>query len=239
MIIGMTDPMTSPAKRDAYLRWVAEGVGGAEVRMLSYRDRHRNDIAQCDGLILTGGGDVHPKYYGRMDAIDLVKEVNEERDQFEFDVIREAMKRNLPLLGVCRGAQVFNVAMGGTLIPDIERQGYPSHSGDGKIERQHEVDVTDGTLLAGLVGRKRGTVNTYHHQAIDAVAPGFCIAARSFDGVIEAIEWEVPGQHPFLLMVQWHPERITGADQPFSQAIIQRFGTIMQQSKKERQTITY
>ncbi len=238
MVVGITDPMTSPAKRDAYYQWVAEGVGGATLCTLSIDHQNVNDVGRCDGLVLTGGGDVHPKHYGRADALDMVKEVNEARDHFEFTIIREAMRRNLPLLGICRGAQVFNVALGGSLIPDIEQRGYPSHASSESHERMHELDVVPGTFLAGLVGNLRGTVNTYHHQAIEAVAPGFCVSARSVDGVVEAIEWEVPQQHPFLLMVQWHPERMRDAREAFSQVIIQRFGKAMQDSNNERQTIT-
>jgi len=238
MVVGMTDPMTSPAKRDAYFRWVAEGVGDAQIHTLSCKEWNINDIALCDGLILTGGGDVHPKHYGRMDALEIVKEVNEERDHFEFTIINEAMKRNLPLLGVCRGAQVFNVALGGSLIPDIEQRGYPSHASGKDGEREHDIEVVDGTLLAGIAAQGRGTVNTYHHQAIDTVAPGFCVSARAVDGVVEAIEWEVSGQHPFLLMIQWHPERMPGAEQVFSRSIIQRFGNEMRHCKNKRQTIT-
>lgn len=238
MVVGMTDPMTSPGKRDAYLRWVAEGVGGAGIRILSCSEKNIKDIELCDGLVLTGGGDVHPKHYGRADALDLVKEVNEERDQFEFSIIKEAMKRNLPLLGICRGAQVFNVALGGTLVPDIEHTGHPSHASTDAVEREHDLEVVDGTVLAGIVGTKRGRVNTYHHQSIDQVAPGFCVSARSVDGIVEAIEWEVAGQHPFLLMVQWHPERGRGVGEVFSRSIIQRFGKELQHRNNERQTIT-
>jgi putative glutamine amidotransferase len=117
---------------------------------------------------------------------------------------------------------VFIVAMGGTLIPDIESAGFGSHRRGDAPERLHGVKVTKGSLLAGIVGSEEGTVNSSHHQAVDTIGRGLRVAARSDDGIIEALEWQDPAGKPFVLMVQWHPERMTDLSGPFSRNVIER-----------------
>jgi putative glutamine amidotransferase len=194
-----------------------------ETQILSCVTGTFSEINRCDGLVIAGGGDVHPKFYGREDAAEVAKDIRIGRDLFEFDVIREAMERNIPTLGICRGAQVFNVAMGGTLIPDIESAGHPSHRKGDAIERLHGVHVAARSRLAGIVGMEKGEVNTYHHQAADAVGKGLHVAATSDDGIAEALEWEDPAGKPFVLLVQWHPERMGNTASPFARNIIECF----------------
>jgi len=221
--IGVTDPMRDTATFEQYAALVRRCIPDAEIQMLSCVTGTFSEIERCDALLLTGGGDVHPKFYSRDEDIVLAQEVKIGRDLFEFDVIREAMERALPVMGICRGMQVFNVAMGGSLVPDLERAGFPPHRRTESGERLHGVAVTRGSLLNIVSGVSEGTVNSTHHQAVDAVGKGLRVAARAPDGVIEALEWEQPAGKPYIMLVQWHPERMSGTEGPFAQKLIERF----------------
>jgi len=223
MTIGISDPMRDAATFERYAALVRKWVPDAEVQMLSCVTGTFAEIEQCDALLLTGGGDVHPKFYSRDEDVILAKEIKIGRDLFEFDIIREAMERALPVMGICRGMQVFNVAMGGSLLPDIETAGYPSHRRTDSGERLHGVAVTRGSLLNLVAGVSEGTVNSSHHQAVDAVGRGLRVAARAPDGVIEALEWEQPAGKPYVMLVQWHPERMGDTDGPFARKLMERF----------------
>jgi len=222
MIIGITDPMHDAATYGRYAELVRKWIPGAEDQILSCITGTFSEIERCDALILSGGGDVHPKFYSRDEDADLARDVKIPRDLFEFDLIREAMERGIPVLGICRGAQVFNVAMGGSLVPDIEAAGYAAHRRGDEPERLHGVMVTKGSLLGGITGVAEGTVNSSHHQAVDAVGRGLCVAARSDDGIIEALEWEKPGGKPFVMLVQWHPEKMNEGSAPFARDLVER-----------------
>jgi putative glutamine amidotransferase len=140
------------------------------------------------------------------------------------------------VLGICRGAQLYNVAMGGTLIPDLETAGYASHKNGDAAEGSHGVTLEPGSLLHTTVGCTSGQVNTYHHQAADKVGRGLRVAARSDDGVIEALEWEQPEGRPFLLLVQWHPERLSDVHSPFAKILMERFGTEIKTTQRSINT---
>jgi putative glutamine amidotransferase len=229
MILGMTDPMTNPVKHRMYVDYVLRCLPGVSLRILSYPSVFPGDAEGCDGLLLTGGVDVDPACYGREDARTLVEEPDVRRDTFEITLIRTAVQRKVPILGVCRGTQIFNVAMGGTLVPDLERAGYRRHTTrQGEEQRHHVVSIEDGTLLRGIVGTGSGEVSTYHHQAVDRVAPGLRVSARSDDGVVEALEWERSAGAGFLVLVQWHPERM-GADDPLAKSLLVSLGESMTQ----------
>ncbi|MFN0158734.1 MAG: gamma-glutamyl-gamma-aminobutyrate hydrolase family protein [Bacteroidota bacterium] len=218
---------------DKYLEWLGRSGEQIHTIKLSYLLKNRTEIERCHGLILTGGGDVHPKFYNREDAIPVVEEVNELRDEFEFEVIDDALRRELPILGVCRGLQIFNVAMGGSLIPDIESAGFPSHRRMGIHERLHEIVVEPGATLHSIVKTNNGMINTVHHQAADRIGMGLRVSARSADGVGEAMEWEDPTRKQFVLLVQWHPERMEDAGSPFTTAIRERFMQALEQSAQQ------
>jgi len=181
---------------------------GGEPRVLDpARDNAREVIAEIDGLLLTGGGDVDPVLYGRS-AHPSTKIVPSERDRFELELARGAMDADLPFLGICRGEQVMNVAGGGTLIQDIpsEVTGALTHAIDTPL--RHEVWVSRGSRLWTVMQEQVGDaetlqVNSRHHQAIDRVGKGFDVCATAPDGVIEAIE---KPQLRFCIGVQWHPE---------------------------------
>lgn len=195
-------------------------TAGADVRELSPADPLPDALAACDGLLLTGGVDIDPREYGDVERHPTL-ELDADRDRYELALAREALRHDLPTLAICRGAQVLNVAAGGTLIQDI-----PSSHPESLDHQQtaskdllaHPVDVVAGSYVAMLVaGTERERVpaiggpeppaqilvNSRHHQAIRAVAPGFVVSATAPDGIVEAIE--KPGA-AFCVAVQWHPE---------------------------------
>jgi putative glutamine amidotransferase len=182
---------------------------GARIRELTPNDSLPAALEACDGLLLTGGVDVEPALYG--EPRHPTVETDEVRDAYELALAREALERNLPVLAICRGAQVLNVAAGGTLLQDI-----PSaipESLTHQIERPknsiaHEVQVEAGSCLARLLERRLNrdrtiAVNSRHHQSVKQAAPDFVVSATSPDGIIEAIE---KPDAPFCVGVQWHPE---------------------------------
>jgi putative glutamine amidotransferase len=184
---------------------------GASVRVLDpARDEPRAALDSCDGLLLTGGVDVDPREYGERERHPTV-EIDAARDRYELSLARAALERDVPVLAICRGAQVLNVAAGGTLIQDLPSV-TPSAIQHSITEPgnaiAHEVVVSAGTKLAGLLGvdrrmDRRVPVNSRHHQSVKQAAPGFVVSASAPDGVVEAIE---KPDAAFCVGVQWHPE---------------------------------
>ena len=146
------------------------------------------------GLLLTGGSDIHPDNYGEV-WDPLLQFFDTDRDDLEIPLCRQALNLDLPVFGICRGMQIMNVATGGNLYQDI-----PSHVG-----KYHKIQIENNSLLSELVGKNTAVVNSAHHQAVDKIGGEFVVTARSADGIIEAIE--DPSQ-PFVLGVQYHPERM-------------------------------
>lgn len=170
-----------------------------------------------DGLLLTGGEDVAPERYGeRVEHPDVVQVVPE-RDAAEFQLLDWALADRLPLLAICRGVQVLNVKLGGSLYQDLarDRAGALPHNQAGVAPRQeptHPVTVLPGSFLADVVEAGQLLVNSLHHQAIKALAPSLFPVAYAPDGVIEAVEANDPDPPAFFLGVQWHPEELAGHD---------------------------
>jgi putative glutamine amidotransferase len=225
MIIGLTDPMKEGPTLGLYVGWLKGNDPDIEISVFSYVRGNADQIARCDALVLSGGNDVHPRLYGRMDALDMVKDVDEQRDRFEIGLINSALAARLPILGICRGAQIFNVAMGGSLVPDLESAGFRNHRRGVEGEKLHGITIVSGSGLLTIAGQDAAEVNTSHHQAIDRLGRGLAITARSTDGVAEAAEWERPEGKPFLLHVQWHPERMTDDRNPLAGKIRQHLVT--------------
>lgn len=190
-----------------------EQAGGAPLVAPLTTDRTTLDrlLDSVDGLMLTGGGDVDPNCYGTNLPPCLKKTlggVDARRDEMEIYLAREAHRRGIPVLGICRGHQVLNVALGGTLIADIPTQvGQAIHHSrlDRKNDAVHDVTIQPGTKLARIFGRRTLSVNSSHHQAVDQPGEGLRVSARSADGVIEGIE---TGDASFTIGVQFHPERM-------------------------------
>jgi putative glutamine amidotransferase len=238
LIVGITDNMRPLPIFENYLWWLRHLIPDLHYKKLSCVVDNLRELESCDALILSGGGDIHPKYYHREDAVNVVEEVNDQRDEFEFRVIDDAMRLRMPVLGICRGMQIFNVAMGGTMIPDIEAAGFRSHRKGDVDERLHPIQVEPGTILHAVTKTTAGTINTIHHQAVDRIGMGLRVSARSDDGIIEALEWEDPGRTPHLVLVQWHPERMKDFDNPFSRNIVEWFIGELQQSTQQRRIST-
>lgn len=160
--------------------------------------------ATFDGFFFAGGVDIDPARYGETITGEGV-EIDESRDAFELAFFPVALATGKPILGICRGIQLINVAMGGTLHQDI-----PGHR-QAKPAEQYEQPVTlqSGTRLHSLCQKERFLVNSCHHQAVKDVAPGLIVTARADDGTVEAVESPT---HPYLLAVQWHPERFYRED---------------------------
>jgi putative glutamine amidotransferase len=205
--VGVVDQ----GKEEKLAPYVAALVAaGAETTVLRWNEPRdpQADAAAFDAIVLCGGDDVDARRWGEENhpAVGLVPAV---RDDYEIALVRAAVARGVPLLGVCRGSQVMNVALGGTLeqhVPDVPGRG---PHGDGV---RHAVETVPGTLLGGLGAR--AVVNSYHHQAVGRLAAPLRVAARSPDGGVEAVE----GPGAFCLGVQWHPER-DGNDEPFGKGL--------------------
>lgn len=175
------------------------------------------------GLVLTGGEDVAPWRYGEPPHRALGT-VNEARDAFELALIAAAHDRSLPTLAICRGIQVLNVALGGTLVQDIPSQCPAAllHApGDGRAMRVHEIAVDSGSRLAEVLEADRLSVNSAHHQAIGRVADGLRVTARAADGIIEGAEWDVDAW--WAVGVQWHPEELTETPEPWDRGLFASF----------------
>lgn len=155
---------------------------------------------ELDGLLLSGGGDVHPSRYGGPQS-GLCEGVDEARDELEFSLLNQARELGVPVLGICRGVQVLGVGLGGTLVQDI-----PSKAGARAHRNQcHLVHIVPGTRLHSILGCSELEVNSFHHQANHCLGPGVVRAAWADDDITEGIE--LPGEG-FVLGVQWHPERM-------------------------------
>ncbi|MBX7430858.1 gamma-glutamyl-gamma-aminobutyrate hydrolase family protein [Mycobacterium sp. Y57] len=166
-------------------------------------------VGGLDGLIITGGRDVDPSAYGhqRHHTTDEPIDDSRTRDSFEFALLRAALARGVPVLGICRGAQVLNVALGGTLhqhLPDV--LGHTRHQQGNAVFSTSEVTTVPGSRVHALVGPST-EAQCYHHQAIDRLGDGLVISAWDADGVVEAVEVD-PAHHPrrWVVAVQWHPE---------------------------------
>ncbi len=192
--------------RDDYVRAVEAAGGLPLVLAPGTPEDARELVRRIDALVLTGGADIDPARYGK-EPHATVERVRPERDAFEIALAREAISRDVPLLAICRGQQVLNVATGGTLVQDIpsEWPGAGAHDDDGpRWRRSHEVEVLPGTRLFSILGAARVAVNSFHHQAVRDLGTGLVLSARAVeDGVVEGVE--MPGRR-FVIGVQWHPE---------------------------------
>jgi putative glutamine amidotransferase len=232
MILGLTDIMQGQDALDNYLAWIEQGSPRVEPRILKANKAPAAPLDGCDGLLLTGGGDVHPKFYRNKKALALARGVRVERDEFEFRLIREALARRLPILGICRGCQVFNVAKGGTLVPDLESAGFGTHAKATEGNRTHAIRINAESGLHALLGGG-GLVNTSHHQAVDKPGRDLRVVATADDGVVEGLDWRDPMGKSWMMMVQWHPERAWGDSHSFSEKILMAFLNAMDCWKRE------
>jgi len=220
---------TGTAKYALYEQWLKAADADVEVVDLYTAATPEEAVERmqaCSGLVLTGGPDVEASRYGMPERAALSEAPDLHRDAIEFAAIEAARNRRMPTLGICRGLQILNVAYGGTLIADMptERPSSIEHRAVGGIDSVHGMEVEPGSILKRMSRTLDGTTNSAHHQCIDKLAGLFTPAAIAEDGTIEAFEWGDAsiGGKPFLLAVQWHPERLDYSN-PFSLPIAEHF----------------
>jgi putative glutamine amidotransferase len=208
------------ALRDNYAGAVA-AVGGLPVALPHEPAAVDDYLDTIKGLVITGGAfDVDPALFGAGERHATVT-TKDKRTQFELAIVKGALARDLPILGICGGEQLLNVALGGTLIqhiPDEIADALAHEQPNPRDEPGHDVEILPGTLLAKITGAERLAVNSAHHQAVKALGPGVVVNARAPDGVIEGIE--APDRH-FCLGLEWHPEFfITKGDEAIFEAFV-------------------
>jgi len=217
--IALTLDSDVPAEENDYVRALTDaGLRRDELIVMRPGDPIEGEF---DGVVIGGGDDVDPVRYGRNILEGANVEIDHGRDAVDFSVFEDAWRSHVPVLGICRGLQVVNVARGGTLVQDLplERPSEVAHSRPKEENRRdHPVTVEPGTRLARIAGRFEIDVNSRHHQAIERSADGFVVAATAPDGVIEAIEAK---DGRWLVAVQWHPENLT--DDAVSQRLFREF----------------
>lgn len=203
-------------------------ASGGRPRILEVSDSPKRILGEIHGLVLTGGGDIDPHFYGE-DRHPSVEDAEPGRDEFELDLVRRAVEGDLPVLAICRGAQVLNVAFGGSLVQDIPtalRTDLRHRIPQPKNEIAHEVRVAPGSKLEaalGLAVTATGScrVNSRHHQSVARLGKGLQLVATAPDGIVEAIE---APDVAFCIGVQWHPENFVdgGEFRPLFDAFVER-----------------
>ncbi len=214
-----TDNVGVPAP---YLEALRRAGGIESIVMTEALDDDAVDqiLDRTDGVLLLGGGDLDPATYGADRATEKIYGVSSHRDTTELDLVRAAVARGMPVLAICRGHQVLNVALGGTLdqhIPDrdgVSEHGRPGVAGGGL---EHKVQIESGTRLASALGADRVVASCHHHQAVDTPGDGLRVVARAADGIIEGTEL-ADADGPWIVSVQWHPED-TAATDPAQQGL--------------------
>lgn len=227
MKIAISRASGSPSY-ERYAPWLQ--AADDRVNILDMHELSASDAAEqlvgCDGLVLSGGPDVDPARYDAEHRRPLCQSIDLDRDEREMALIERARDLRMPVLGICRGAQILNVAYGGTLFADLptERPSDTEHRQIEGADGMHRVEVEPGSILRRISRTMEGSVNSAHHQAVEHLAPLFTPSVISADGLIEAFEWgdAALGGKPFLLAVQWHPERLDYAN-AFSLPIAQHF----------------
>jgi putative glutamine amidotransferase len=199
---------------------------GAKTRVLEVTESPRAVLKEVDGLLLTGGGDVDPVFYGE-ERHPATEDAEPGRDEFEIDLARRALADDIPLLAICRGAQVLNVAAGGTLVQDIPTAVQSELTHSVKVPKNvecHDITLQPGSKLAQSLGERVDAecscrVNSRHHQAVGRPGAGLVVSARAADGVVEGIE---KPDHRFCIGVQWHPENFweTGEFRPLFDSFV-------------------
>ena len=219
--IGITDC----AKYANYENWFKGIENDIEIIKLSYHSDNENMVEYCDGIVLTGGEDVHPLFYHKEEYLSLLNsnDIDEARDAFEWKVLEKAFKLKKPVLGICRGLQITNVFLGGTLIPDIPTALETFEHGKIEgVDQYHTITVEKNSLLYNIADSETGEVNSAHHQSVDQAAKDLKVIAKS-GSVVEGMQWINPENKSWLLLVQWHPERMSDQQNPLALNINKAF----------------
>lgn len=209
-----------------YEKWVH--YGDSSIRILNLYNHPLDTIyqvlEQCDGVLLTGGEDINPDYYGAKSRLSECGEIDYRRDTLEFIMLDHAFRNKMPVLGVCRGQQMINVFLGGSLYIDLptDRPSAIHHRCAKSDTCFHSIRIDSTSLLYSLTNSPEIQVNSSHHQAIDVPAINIQALAWSPDSIIEAISWENPKGRSYMFATQFHPERMDYTSS-VSGKIIQRF----------------
>lgn len=201
--------------------WEVGGIPFSIPHMSGLIDSSDRILNSIDGLLLSGGSDIDPNLFGQEPKFEL-KQIDPVRDRLELELAEAAIEREFPVLAICRGIQIINVAAGGSLYQDISQQKEQALSHEQDAPRWHPthvVKVYEDSILRNTIGRDKIKVNSLHHMNVKDIGKGFKVAARSNDGLVEAIENE---RAPFQLGVQWHPEAMVGNDES-SRLLFSRF----------------
>ncbi len=196
-LIGVTGPDTRFPLAWWFIRWGLHRAGAQALRLTPSRQK---PLRQLDGVIISGGDDIDPGLY-LPDAPDTAP-MDAERDAFEIDAIKHVLDRDIPILGICRGAQLINVVLGGSLHSDLRRIRIKTSNRRTPFARK-TLKVDAHSRLASILGCQSTRINSLHHQAIAELGDGLRVVGRDLDDIVQAVEH--PGQR-FLLGVQWHPE---------------------------------
>ena len=225
-VIGITtdlDKKNNHMLKNAYVNAIIQAGGLPIILPVGIEEDVGQFAELIDGLLLTGGGDIDPTLFGE-EPHPLLGEVEPQRDTVELDLFKEVLALNKPILGVCRGIQVINLAFGGNMYQDIYAQNrgdFLQHSQKGpRTHASHFVQVEKDSLLASITKTNQIKVNSFHHQAVKDVPKPLRIIGTASDGVIEAIESTV---HNFVLGVQWHPEALGQKNDAVSLQIFDAF----------------
>lgn len=205
-----------------YSEWLESYGNDVEIVDIYASDDPIKDLLECDALVLTGGPDVHPGRFDKAYESDRCS-IDENRDTLEFELLRNAFLYKMPVLGICRGQQLINVALGGSLIIDIPKDItnpviHQVEDGDAI----HRLFLEGGTYLRSIAGVDSALVNSNHHQAIDKLSRELKPTGYTRDGIIESYEWKDVSFKSWMLAVQWHPERLE-RNHPLSEPIAKEF----------------
>lgn len=209
MTIGITYTGNA-AKQQFYINYIQQNNKNINVITLNAEENNLHDLDKCNGVVLSGGVDMHPDFFGgNAHYPNAPAEFDKARDLFELAIFEKA-KTTMPVLGICRGLQLINVALGGTLIYDLGSLNELHTAEDSFVaDKIHDVVVEKDSLLYNIAQATHGNVTSAHHQAIDVLGNNLKANAFSYhENIIEGIEWEDATNKPFMLAVQWHPERM-------------------------------
>lgn len=224
-LIGITSNIDSTAHtlQNTYIQAVISGGGIPFVIPTGVENDARQITLLLDGLIISGGGDMNPILFNE-EPLPQLGNVTPERDSSELELVNHMLASDKPILGICRGHQVLNVALGGTLYQDINSQ-IASHllQHDQKAKRDHQshaVHIEKGTLLASIANTEKIMVNSFHHQALKDIPAPLIVSGRASDGIVEAVE---STDHHFVIGVQWHPEALMQNDDQVSMRLFNAY----------------
>ncbi|KXH87077.1 gamma-glutamyl-gamma-aminobutyrate hydrolase family protein [Sporosarcina sp. HYO08] len=237
-VIGITTDVKDDGRqilKSEYVQAIIRAGGLPFIVPVGVEENAAQIAGMLDGLLLSGGHDINPLLFHE-EPHRALGGVSPERDASELVLAKEMAKLDKPILGICRGLQVINVAFGGTLLQDIYKQSTGEliqHIQQAPNDHAtHFVQLTQGSLLETIAGKEKIVVNSFHHQALKDAAPGFRVTGVASDGIIEVLESE---NHRFILGVQWHPEQLLKKDDAVSLRIFEKF---IEECKKESPVTT-